>query len=182
MARQVTEIRLAVESDVPAISRIYNHYVIHSTCTFHLEPEQESERLEWLRAHDQRHPVTVYCEEGEVVGWASLTRWHPRPAYRDTAEISVYIDHRYHRRGIGRNLIRDLIARATENGFHVLIGGACTEQVASMELQKSLGFVEVARYRETGRKFGRWLDVAYFQLTLPNQLPSVPDLKKTDPS
>lgn len=170
-----TEIRLAKESDAAAISEIYNHYVLHSTCTFHLTPETLDERSDWLRAHGERYPVTVYCLEGNVVGWASLSQWHPRPAYGNTAEISIYIDHRYHRRGIGRALLEDLIARATELGFHVLIGGACTEQTASIELQKSLGFVEVARYRETGRKFGRWLDVAYLQLILPNDLPAEPE-------
>ncbi|QEF97214.1 N-acyltransferase YncA [Stieleria maiorica] len=159
-------IRLANESDAARISEIYNHYVRTSTCTFHLDPESVDDRLDWLRAHDDRHPVTVFCVSGEVVGWASLTRWHPRPAYSETAEVSFYLDHRWHRRGIGRTLLTDLIDRASSLGFHVLIGGACTEHVASMELQKSLGFREVARFTEVGRKFDRWLDVAYFQLTL----------------
>lgn len=161
-------IRIADESDVAVISDIYNHYVRHSTCTFHLDPESVDERMAWLRDHDARHPVTVYCVQGQVVGWASLNRWHPRPAYRHTVELSVYVHHDWHRRGIGKTLVVDLIERATEIGFHVLIGGVCTEQTASMKLHQSLGFVEVARYRETGRKFDRWLDVAYFQLMLPN--------------
>ncbi|MCA9138882.1 MAG: N-acetyltransferase [Planctomycetales bacterium] len=161
-----TSLRLANESDVDAISEIYNHYVLSSTCTFHLDPETRDDRLAWFRAHDDRHPVTVYCDDGTVVAWASLTQWHPRPAYSGTAEISVYIDHRWHRRGIGRKLVMDLIQRAKALGFHVLIGGVCTEQQASMALHHSLGFVEVARFTEVGRKFDRWLDVAYFQLTL----------------
>lgn len=160
-------IRLAELSDAAAISEIYNHYVRTSTCTFHLEPETKEERVAWLRDHGDRYPVTVCCEDDKVVAWASLTRWHPRPAYDQTAEISIYIDHRYHRKGIGRRLLADLIDRATALGFHVLIGGACTEHTASMELQKALGFVEVARFTEVGNKFDRWLDVAYFQLTLP---------------
>ncbi|WP_182867272.1 GNAT family N-acetyltransferase [Stieleria mannarensis] len=159
-------IRLAEESDAARISEIYNHYVRTSTCTFHLDPESVDDRLDWLRAHDDRHPVTVDCVSGKVVGWASLTQWHPRPAYSETAEVSFYLDHRYHRRGIGRSLLTDLIDRASSLGFHVLIGGVCTEHVGSMELQKSLGFREVARFTEVGRKFDRWLDVAYFQLTL----------------
>ena len=119
-----------------------------------------------MRSHDERHPITVCCFAGQVIGWASLTRFHPRPAYARTAEISVYIHQQWHRRGIGRRLLADLIARATSLGFHVLIGGVCTEQTASMELQKSLGFREVGRITEVGRKFDRWLDVAYYQLTL----------------
>lgn len=160
------QIRLAEEADAAAISEIYNHYVLHSTCTFHLDPESLDDRLAWFRAHDDRHPVTVFDVDGKVVAWASLTQWHPRPAYSGTAEISVYIDHRWHRRGIGRLLVNDLIERAKAMGFHVLIGGVCTEQAASIQLHRSLGFVEVARFTEVGRKFDRWLDVAYFQLML----------------
>ena len=159
-------IRLAAEPDAPAICEIYNYYVRTSTCTFHTDPESIDHRLAWLRAHGERHPATVYCVDGTVVGWASLTQWHPRPAYSQTAEVSFYIDSGWHRRGIGRALLKDLIERASSLGFHVLIGGVCTEHVASMELQKSLGFREVARFTEVGRKFDRWLDVAYFQLTL----------------
>ena len=160
-------IRLAEESDAEAISAIYNHYVRESTCTFDLEAESIQRRLEWLRAHDDRHPVTVCSVDQDVVGWASITRWHPRPAYAHTAEVSVYIHHRWHRRGIGRSMLTDLIVRAKAIGFHVLIGGVCTEQVASLKLHQSLGFIEVARYTEVGRKFDRWLDVAYLQLTFP---------------
>ena len=165
-----TKIRLAEESDAKAISAIYNYYVRESTCTFDLEIESIQRRLDWLRAHDDHHPVTVCCVDQNVIGWASITRWHARPAYSQTVEFSVYIDHRWHRRGIGRSLLIDLIDRAKTIGFHVLIGGVCTEQVASMELQKSLGFVEVARYTEVGRKFDRWLDVAYLQLTFPEKV------------
>jgi phosphinothricin acetyltransferase len=162
-----TKIRLAEESDAEAIRVIYNHYVLKSTCTFDLEIQSIQHRLDWLRAHDDRHPVTVCCLDQDVIGWASITRWHPRPAYAHTAEVSVYIDHRWHRRGIGRSMLVDLIDRAQAIGFHVLIGGVCTEQVASLELHQSLGFVEVARYTEVGRKFDRWLDVAYLQRIFP---------------
>ena len=71
-----------------------------------------------------------------------------------------------HRRGIGKTLLADLIARGRAVGLHTIIGGACTEQPPSLALQESLGFVRVAYFREVGYKFGRWLDVACMQLML----------------
>ena len=122
--------------------------------------------MTWLREHGDMHPVVVTESDGEVVGWASLSHFNPRCAYRKTAEVSVYIDHRFHRRGLGRALLSDLIERARALDYHVLIGGVCTEQTASLQLQRSMGFVEVARFKEVGYKFDRWLDVAYLQLML----------------
>jgi phosphinothricin acetyltransferase len=75
----------------------------------------------------------------------------------------VYIDHNCHRRGIGRALLLDLISRARELGHHTILGGACTEQAASLALQESVGFERAGCLREVGHKFGRWLDVAYMQ-------------------
>lgn len=159
-------IRLATIADLAAIRHIYNHYVIHSTCTFQIEPETEAERLAWFRSRSPAHPVTVAEIANEVAGWASLSPWHSRAAYARTVEASVYIREGMNRRGIGRTLILDLIERARAAGHHTIIGGACTEQIASMELQKALGFEPVAGFREVGYKFGRWLDVSYFQLFL----------------
>jgi phosphinothricin acetyltransferase len=82
-------------------------------------------------------------------------------------EASIYIRQDWQRRGVGRAMLRDLIERALALGHHAVIGGACTEQIASLALQESLGFQRVAHFREVGYKFGRWLDVVYMQLLLP---------------
>jgi L-amino acid N-acyltransferase YncA len=87
-------------------------------------------------------------------------------AYRFSAELSVYVRHDRHRRGVGRALVLDLLARARVAGHHTVLGGACTEQEGSIALQRALGFEPVALFREVGHKFGRWLDVAYLQLML----------------
>lgn len=159
-------IRLAQQTDLQAINCIYNHYVDHSTCTFHKRHETMEDRRAWFDDHDDRHPVTVYEVDGGVVAWASLSAYHSRCAYDGTVEVSYYVHHDFHRRGIGRALLRDLIARAKSFDYHVLIGGVCTEHSASMCLLESEGFAEVARFCEVGRKFDRWLDVAHFQRTL----------------
>lgn len=159
-------IRPATVGDLGPIRDIYNHYVARSTCTFRIEPETEAERLAWFRDRSAAHPVTVAEAASEVVGWAALSAWNSRCAYARSVEVSVYIRSDLHRRGIGRVLLLDLIERARAAGHHTIIGGACTEQAASLALQESLGFERVACFREVGYKFGRWLDVAYLQLLL----------------
>jgi len=168
-ARLMSVIRLATEADLPAIREIYNHYVDTSICTFQLEPDTEAERLAWFREHSERYPVTVAEVDGVVVGWASLSPWKSRAGYRFSVEGSVYIRDGLHRRGLGRALLADLIERAKSLGYHVLVGGACTEMEASIALQKALGFEPVAHLREVGFKFGRWLDVVYLQLLLESR-------------
>ena len=160
-------IRLATENDLEAVRTIYNYYVRHSTCTYQTEPDTAEERLAWFRNRDPAlHPVTVAEADGAVIGWAALSRWNPRAGYARTAEASVYVHHEHHRRGLGRALLLDLIARAKAAGLHTIIGGASSDQSASLALQMALGFVPVGTFRQTGRKFDRWLDVTYTQLML----------------
>lgn len=160
-------IRPATADDLPAIRDIYNHYVVHSTCTYQLEPDTEQDRRDWFHNRTDRHPVTVAEEGGRALGWASLSPWKARAGYARSVEASVYVHHDHHRRGLGRALALDLIDRARALGHHTILGGACTTQAASIALQESLGFQKVAHLREVGFKFGRWLDVVYLQLILP---------------
>jgi len=162
-----TNIRLATVADLGAINEIYNYYVPRSTCTYQLEPETLESRGAWFEAHPpDKYPVTVAEIDGEVVGWGSLSKFRDRAAYDSTVEASVYIRHDHHRRGIGRALLEDLIARARAMGFYSLIGGASADQTASVALQESLGFQHVARFKEVGYKFGQRLDVVFLQLML----------------
>ena len=164
-------IRDAFESDAQAISNIYNYYVDSSTCTFDLEPESLADRVQWLESHGERHPVIVCTHTDDrndehVIGWGSLSQWHERPAYGQTVEVSFYVHHDWIRRGVGRLILSELIHRGRGLGHHVLIGGACTEQHASIKLQEAFGFTQVAHFKAVGRKFDRWLDVSYLQLCL----------------
>jgi L-amino acid N-acyltransferase len=160
-------IRLAISADLPAVNHIYNYYVLNSTCTYQLEPETLEGRTAWFEQHSpESHPVTVATIDGKVVGWGALSQFRPRAAYGHTVEASVYLRHDVHRRGIGKSLLLDLIARARAAGYHTLIGGASADQTASLALQDSLGFVQVAHLKEVGFKFGRWLDVIYSQIML----------------
>jgi len=164
--RMITQVRLAIELDLPAIRAIYNHYVLTSTCTFQLEPDSEADRLDSFRGRTNRHPVTVAEMDGEVLGWAALSEWKERAAYARSVEASVYVRADCHRRGVGRALLNDLVERARALEHHVIIGGACTEHRASITLQESMGFEHVGCFREVGYKFDRWLDVVYLQRVL----------------
>jgi len=162
-----TVLRDACAADLPAISAIYNYYVLHSTCTYDVEPETLADRQAWFDLHSpDKHPVIVAELDGQVVGWGSLSKFHPRAGYAPTVEASVYIANGFHRRGLGRTILQDLIERARAARFHTLIGGASADQAASIALQESLGFTRVAHLKEVGQKFGQRLDVVYMQLML----------------
>lgn len=159
-------LRPATAADLPAISAIYNHYVHTSTCTYALDPETLADRERWFSGRTDAHPVIVAEAGGEVVGWASLSPWNSRCGYSQTVEWSVYIRHDWHRRGLASAMLMELIGRAKAAGHHVLIGGVSSDQTASLELHRRHGFTQVALFREVGYKFGRRLDVIYFQLML----------------
>jgi len=84
-------IRRAELADAPAIAEIYNEAILTTTGTFDTEPKNVDERTKWLQSHDERHPILVAVLDGQVVGWASLTRWSDRRAYDDTVETSFYV-------------------------------------------------------------------------------------------
>jgi phosphinothricin acetyltransferase len=110
--------------------------------------------------------VIVAEEEGRVLGWGSLSRYHGRVGYRFTVENSVYVHHELRARGVGRALLDELIVRARAGGFHAIIAGLDGENHASRRLHERGGFREKGRLTEIITKFDRWLDVVYLQLTL----------------
>lgn len=159
-------IRPATEVDLPAINAIYNHYVLHSTCTYQTEPSTAEERLEWFRQHGEKHPVIVAEEGGQVVGWGSLSRFHPRAAYGNSVEDSVYLHHEWQGRGLGGILLGELLRLAKELGHHTVLGGIDADQAASVALHAKFGFVKVSHLKEVGYKQDRWLDVIWMQKML----------------
>jgi L-amino acid N-acyltransferase YncA len=161
-------VRLATAADLPAINAIYNHFVLCSTCTYQTEPSTPAERQAWFAAHGPDHPITVAEIDGEVVAWASLSRFHARAAYSRTVENSVYVRHDRHRRGLGSLLLADSIERARSLGHHTMIALIDESQAASIELHRRHGFTPAGHLREVGFKFGRWLDVVYLQRMLGN--------------
>ncbi|HEY9732954.1 MAG TPA: N-acetyltransferase family protein [Drouetiella sp.] len=160
-------IRPAVEPDIAAIRDIYNYFVTNSTATFATAEETLEERRAWFVAHDTNNlPIIVAEYDGRVVGWASLSFYHQRCAYRQTVEISFYIDKEFVGRGIGRQLTESLIESAREHDFHCLVSLVCSENDASIALLKKFDFQTVGVLKEVGKKFDRWLDVTLMQKML----------------
>lgn len=156
-------LRLARREDLGAINDIYNHYVLHSTCTYQTEPSTLEERQAWFEVHGARHPVTVLEEEGRIIGWGALNKFHPRAAYGHTVENSVYLHHEQQGRGLGSVLLADLMERAAQLGHHVVIAVIDASQAPSVGLHAKFGFVQCGYFKEVGFKFGQWLDVVYMQ-------------------
>ena len=174
-------IRPAAESDLVAINDIYNHYVLHSTCTWQEEPESPEGRREWFNHHGAKHPATVVDLDGRIVGWGSLSAFRARAAYRNTVEDSVYVHPGYHRRGIGSALLGDLIARARALGHRAIIAVIDGEQSPSIAIHARFGFQKAGHLHQVGFKCNRWLDVIYMELLLssaqsdpPGQAPPSP--------
>jgi phosphinothricin acetyltransferase len=166
METTFVNVRPASHADLRAINAIYNHYVVHSTSTYQTVPSTEREREEWFSGHGERHPVIVAEIDGAVVGWGSLSRFHPRQAYENTVEDSIYIHHERLGRGLGTILLRDLLRLATEIGHHTVLGGIDASQAPSIALHEKFGFTKVSHLREVGFKQGRWLDVLWMQKML----------------
>lgn len=156
-------IREAVAADAPAITRIYNYAIVNTTATFDTEEKTTEDRLAWLSDHDGDHPVIVAEQDGEVVGWASLSRYAERPAYRHTVENAVYVSPEHCGMGIGRALLTRLIELSDELGHHAIIALVVAGNEASLRLHERLGFETVGVMKEVGRKFDKWLDVVVME-------------------
>jgi phosphinothricin acetyltransferase len=157
-------LREAAERDIQAVTDIYNYEVVHGWATFDIEPRTVDERLSWLG--DLRYPYCLIVAEegGTVIGWGALRAFHERAAYRFTAQDSVFIHSGHRGRGVGRLVLGRLVELARERGFHTVLAGIAQDNPASERLHASLGFRPVGTQREVGYKFGRWLDVTWYQL------------------
>ncbi|MFZ5438908.1 MAG: arsinothricin resistance N-acetyltransferase ArsN1 family B [Myxococcota bacterium] len=156
-------VRDATLDDAAAIQRIYAPYVRDTTISFELEPptlEQMAARIEkalrgwaWLVAEVQ----------GAVVGYAYASQHRERAAYAPSVDVAVYLEPGAHRRGLGRALYGELFARLKAQGRHMAFAGIAQPNEASVRLHQALGFTLVGTYREVGFKFGRYLDVSWWQ-------------------
>ena len=157
------EIRLARISDAESIMEIYNDEVTSGTATFDLTPRSLQEQKDWLSERSGVHVVLIAESEREVIGFGSLSRYQTRPAYSTTVENSIYVRPSDQGKGVGLALLDALIKKAAEHGFHTIIARISAEAQGSIATHKKAGFKEVGREIETGRKFGRWLDVVVMQ-------------------
>lgn len=162
------DITPADAADAPAIAEIYAHWVEHSVVTFDLEAPSPGDWRARLRTAAQGgHPFLVGREAGRVVGYASVSPWKPKPAYRYTVENSVYLAPDALGHGRGRALLQRLVTDCRDAGLHRIVAlVADTGHAASATLHTSLGFRGVGRLEQVGWKHGRWVDVEVLELRL----------------
>ena len=166
---QPVAIRAARLADAGGICEIYNYEVLNGTSTFDIEPRSLAAQRDWLQDRSGVHAVLVATLDGDddtVIGYASLSPFHTRPAYNTTVENSVYVHVDHRGEGVGRALLEELLALAQSHGFHTVIARISGGNEASVAVHRSAGFEVVGIEREVGRKFGRWLDVTVMQLML----------------
>ena len=159
-------IRPATPADAEATATIYNAEVTGSTVTFDLVTRTIEEQAEWLDARSGALEVVVAEIDGTVAGFASLSPYRERAAYRTTVEDSVYVHADHRGSGVGRELLTAIVDVAAQRGFHSVIGRIVEGHDASIRMHRSVGFDLVGVEREVGRKFGRWLDVVVMQKLL----------------
>ncbi|MES2151209.1 MAG: arsinothricin resistance N-acetyltransferase ArsN1 family B [Pseudomonadota bacterium] len=159
-------IRPALPSDAPALCAIYNHYVDCTTITFEEIPVSTEEMAARIAEVGTRLAWLVFEHDGKVAGYAYATPWRARSAYRFSVESTVYVAPGLARRGIGAQLYSALIERLRALGIHAVIGGIAQPNEASVALHEKHGFEKVAHFRQVGQKFGRWVDVGYWELVL----------------
>jgi len=159
-------LRSCTPEDAARICDIYNHYVRETVVTFEEAAVSEADMAQRIAETTSRLPWLVWEEAGKILGYACATPWKVRAAYRHAVEASIYLAHDATGRGLGTQLYKALIADLRQRDLHCVIGGAALPNPASVALHERLGFIKVAEFREVGFKFGRWVDVAYWELVL----------------
>ena len=170
------QIRDAEDRDLEGITTIYNDAVEQTTAIWNETTIDVENRRAWLA--DRRksgYPVLVaVSDDDKVLGYASFGDWRAWDGYRHTVEHSVYVRSDQRGAGIGKALMEALIWRARDIGKHVMVAGIEARNTGSIRLHEKLGFEQAGLLRQVGTKFGRWLDLAFLQLTLDNR--AEPDL------
>jgi phosphinothricin acetyltransferase len=168
------EIRPAASADAEQLAEIYNYYIQNSHATFEIDNVSPVEMAGRIASAGDRYPFYVSESNGIIRGYANCHGWRPRPAYLGSVEISIYLHKDFTKKGAGTELYSRLLAEIFRLGFHTAIAGIALPNDGSVRLHEKFGFEKCAHFREVGSKFGKQIDVGYWQLLLtspPDQTP-----------
>ncbi len=161
-------IRPSRDEDLPQITAIYAHHVLHATGTFETEPptiaDMTARRADVL---SKGLPYLVAEDDGKIAGFTYGNWFKPRPAYRYSVEDSIYLAPELHRKGLGRALLAELLARCEAVGIRkmmAIVGDSAN--LGSVGVHLALGFTQVGKIESCGWKFGQWRDIVIMQKTL----------------
>ena len=160
-------IRPATESDISAITAIYNDVIATSNAVYRNATVDETERLSWFRQRiSDGFPIIVVEESGQVIAYGLYGPFRAFEGYAHTVEHTIHVDANHRGRGLGKALLTELIELARKDGRHVMVGGIDSENIASIELHKNFGFSETARMPEIAKKNGQLLTLVLMQKIL----------------
>ena len=165
-------IRAARLDDLEALTEIYNHYIVNTAITFDLHPFAPAERRAWFDDHHDTGPhrlLVATDDHRRCVGYASSSRWRPKPAYDTTVEVSVYCHPDARGRGLGTALYAALFTALEREDVHTIVAGVSLPNPASVTLHERFGFRPVGVFHAVGRKFDKFWDVAWFELALDSR-------------
>ncbi|HWQ93412.1 MAG TPA: GNAT family N-acetyltransferase [Clostridia bacterium] len=151
-----------------SILAIFNEAILHTTALYDYKPRTLETMHRWfaLKSSGNYPVIGIENESGELMGFGSYGSFRAFPAYKYTVEHSVYVDQRFRRQGVGRRLLQEIINGAQTQQYHVLVGAIDASNLPSIRLHEAFGFAPCGTVRHAGFKFGRWLDLALYQLVL----------------
>lgn len=159
-------IRRVEIKDAEDITAIYSYYIENTIITFEEELITVKEMASRIETISSKYPFLVYEENGKVVGYAYATQWKARSAYRNSAENTIYLHPDAKGKGIGSILFSKFLDEIKKTDLHVLVGGIALPNEASVALHEKFGFKKIAQFEEIGFKFGKWIDVGYWELII----------------
>lgn len=161
-------IRKAVESDIPRLLEIYNYEVINGVSTLDLTPKSLEEWEKWFDLHQTaKHPLLIAETDGKISGYATLSPYRQKEAYKTTAELSVYIAPEFRRQGVASALMEEILGLARENGsLHLIVSVITSGNAASEALHKKFGFSYCGTIHEVGFKHGEFRSIDNYELRL----------------
>ena len=158
-------VRPAIRGDLPRLTEIYNHYIVHTPITFDIETYTVEKRQSWFDQFGERgrHRLMVAEENGLVLGYAGTMRFRPKAAYDTTVELTIYCAQEAVGKGVGSRLYSALFEALKNEDINRYVAGYTLPNAASAALHEHFGFQPVGIFTQVGRKFGRYWDVAWME-------------------
>jgi L-amino acid N-acyltransferase len=160
------KLRAGLRADLPGILSIMNYYIEHSTTTFDLKPKTLLELESWFSQFESGFPILVAELEQKIVGYAYLSAFRPKAAYKKTGELSIYLEPNSQGRGFGKDLMNAILEKGESLGYHTILSFITSENRESITFHQIFGFVHAGQIKEVGYKHNRWLDVSIYQKLL----------------
>ena len=165
--RGIKMIREAIEKDLLDILEIYNDAILNTTSVYDYKAHTIHDREHWYEKKKQEgYPILVYVQNYKVLGFATFAPFRAWPAYKYSVEHSIYVHKRYRNKGIGMLLAKEIIRIVNEREFATIVAGIDDANEKSIKMHEKLGFKYSGTINKVGYKFGKWLNLAFYQLEL----------------